>query len=64
MSFYFKKPFFGASREMPKGSLVFVERRNIDRFKSEITPHVREIASFQSGLEPEKKVVVVVEVEP
>ena len=64
MSFYLKKPFFGASRGIPVGSLVFVEQRNIERLKSEIAPNVREVARFKSGLEPEKKVVVVVEIEP
>ena len=64
MSFYLKKPFFGASRGIPVGSLVFVEQRNIERLKSEIAPNVREVARFTSGLEPEKKVVVVVEIEP
>jgi hypothetical protein len=61
MSFYLKKPFFGASRDMPKGSLVFIERRNIDRFKSVIAPNVREFSFFKSGLEPDKRVVVVLE---
>jgi hypothetical protein len=64
MSFYLKKPFFGASRGIPVGSLVFVEQRNIERLKSEIAPNVREVARFKSGLEPEKKVIVVVEIEP
>jgi hypothetical protein len=64
ISFYLKKPFFGARRDIPVGSLVFVEQRNIERLKGEIAPNVREVGRFKSGLEPEKKVVVVVEVGP
>ena len=64
ISFYLKKPFFGASRGIPVGSLVFVEQRNIERLKSEIAPNVREVARFTPGLEPAKKVVVVVEIGP
>ena len=62
--FYLKKPFFGASRGIPVGSLVFVEQRNIERLKSEIAPNVRQVARFTSGLEPTKKVVAVVEIGP
>jgi 4-amino-4-deoxy-L-arabinose transferase-like glycosyltransferase len=61
MSFYLKKPFFRATADLPVGSLVFVEERNIDRLKNEIAPNIREVARFQSGLEPKKKAVVVVE---
>ena len=64
ISFYPKKPYFGASRGIPVGSLVFVEQRSIERLKSEIAPNVREVARFTSGLEPAKKVVVVVEIGP
>ena len=64
ISFYPKKPYFGASRGIPVGSLVFVERRSIERLKSEIAPNVREVARLTSGLEPAKKVVVVVEIGP
>lgn len=61
MSFYLKKPFFRATADLPVGSLVFVEERNVERLKSEIAPNIREVARFQSGLEPKKKAVVVVE---
>ena len=64
ISVYLKKPFFRASRGIPVGSPVFVEQRNIKRLKSGIAPNVREVARFTSGLEPAKKVVVVVEIGP
>ena len=64
ISFYPKKPYFGASRGIPVGSLVFVEQRSIERLKSEIAPNVREVARLTSGLEPAKKVVVAVEIGP
>lgn len=62
MSFYLKKPFYGASPGMPSGSLVFVERRNIDRFRQQIAPNFTEVVTFRSGLEGEKKVIVVVRI--
>ena len=43
---------------------MFVEQRNIERLRSEIAPNVREVARFTPGLEPAKKVVVVVEIGP
>ncbi len=61
-SFYLKKPFFSATPGLPSGSVVFVEQRNLNRFKEEVAPHVREIARFSNGLEPSKKDLVVVEV--
>lgn len=64
-SFYLKKPFYRATHEgVPAGSLVFVEQRNLDRFKSEVAPNVKEMARFSSGLEAPKKSLVVVEVLP
>ena len=64
ISVYLKKPLFRASRGIPVGSLVFVEQRNIERLRSETAPNVREVARFTPGLEPAKKVVVVVEIRP
>lgn len=61
-SFYLQRPFFTATVGLPKGSIVFVEQRNIERFKSTIAPHARELARFSNGLEPSKKNLVVLEV--
>jgi 4-amino-4-deoxy-L-arabinose transferase-like glycosyltransferase len=61
-SFYLKKPFFVATAGLPSGSIVFVEQRNLNRFKEEVAPQIREIARFSNGLEPSKKDLVVVEV--
>jgi 4-amino-4-deoxy-L-arabinose transferase-like glycosyltransferase len=61
-SFYLKKPFFTATPGLPTGSVIVVEQKNLERLKKEISPEVREIARFSSGLEPAKKDVVFVEV--
>jgi hypothetical protein len=61
-SFYLKKPFFSATPGLPVGSIVFVEERNIERFKNEIAPNIRELTRYASGLEPAKKTIVVIEV--
>jgi 4-amino-4-deoxy-L-arabinose transferase-like glycosyltransferase len=64
-SFYLQKPFYTATAAgVPAGSLVFVEQRNIERLKSEVAPHVKEVARFSSGIEGAKKALVVVEVLP
>lgn len=62
-SFYLKKPFFSATPGLPVGSIVFVEERNIERFKKEIAPHIRELSRYASGLEPSKKNTVVIQVQ-
>ena len=61
-SFYLKKPFFSATPGLPVGSIVFIEERNIERFKNEIAPNIRELTRYASGLEPAKKTLVVIEV--
>jgi 4-amino-4-deoxy-L-arabinose transferase-like glycosyltransferase len=61
-SFYLKKPFFTATRGLPVGSIVVVEEKNLARLKQEISPDVREVGRFASGLEPAKKNLVFVEV--
>ena len=61
-SFYLKKPFFSATPGLSTGAIVFVEERNIERFKKEIAPNIREITRYASGLEPAKKTIVVIEV--
>ncbi len=58
-SFYLKKPFFGATRDMPAGSAIFVERKNLERFRSEFGGQVRELSSYSSGLEGKRETVVV-----
>jgi 4-amino-4-deoxy-L-arabinose transferase-like glycosyltransferase len=61
-SFYLKKPFFAATPGLPSGSLVVVEEKNLERLKQQISPNVREVARFSSGLEPSKKSVLFVEI--
>lgn len=61
-SFYLKKPFFAATPGLPSGSLVVVEEKNLPRLKQQISPNVREVARFSSGLEPSKKSVLFVEI--
>jgi hypothetical protein len=63
-SFYLKTPFFNATAGISSGSIVFVEQRNLERFKAEVAPNVRELARFSSGLEPKKRDLVVLEVLP
>lgn len=58
-SFYLKKPFFGAEKSMPTGSVVFVERKNLEKFRAEVSANVRELSHYSSGLEGRKETVVV-----
>ena len=58
-SFYLKKPFFGATRGIPSGSIVFVEPKNLERLKSELGSEVRELARYSSGLEGKRATLVV-----
>jgi len=59
-SFYLKKPFYVVTSRPESGALVFLERRNLERFRSEIAPDAVEVARFNSGLEGEKKSLLVV----
>lgn len=61
-SFYLKKPFFTAVAGLPSGSIVFVEQRNVERLKAEISPNIKEVGRFSSGLEAQKKDLVVIEI--
>lgn len=63
-SFYLQKPFFVATSELSAPAIVFVEERNIERFRSEIQSNFRELSRYDSGLEPKKKSLVVLEVVP
>jgi len=62
VSFYLKKPIFSATKDLAPGSLIVVEQRNLERLTNELSPNVREVARFSSGLEPRKKELVFVEV--
>jgi hypothetical protein len=63
-SFYLQKPFFVATTELAAPAIVFVEEQNIERFRSEIQSNFRELSRYDSGLEPKKKSLVVLEVVP
>lgn len=58
-SFYLKKPFFGAGADLPAGSIVFVEEKNLGRFREELKRDFREVSRYSSGLEGKKALVVI-----
>ena len=61
-SFYLRKPFYMADKTLPAGSVVFIEAKNLDKFKQEIGVPFTELSRYSSGLEnPLKKDLVVVE---
>lgn len=61
-SFYLRKPFFMADKSLPAGSVVFIEAKNLDKFKQEIGVPFRELSRYSAGLEYLlKKDLVVVE---
>lgn len=61
-SFYLRKPFYMADKSLPAGSVVFIEAKNLDKFRQEIGVPFTELSRYSSGLEdPLKKDLVVVE---
>ena len=61
-SFYLRKPFYMADKSLPAGSVVFIEAKNLDKFKQEIGVPFTELSRYSSGLENTlKKDLVVVE---
>ena len=58
-SFYLKKPFLGAGADLPQGSLVFVEEKNLGRFRDELKRDYKEVSRYSSGLEGKKALVVI-----
>jgi 4-amino-4-deoxy-L-arabinose transferase-like glycosyltransferase len=60
-SFYLGEPFSRAlPGGVPAGSIVFLEARKLDQFKSEVTGDFTELFRYQSGIESERKAIVVV----
>ena len=61
-SFYLRKPFYMADKSLPAGSVVFIEAKNLDKFRQEIGVPFTELSRYSSGLENTlKKDLVVVE---
>jgi 4-amino-4-deoxy-L-arabinose transferase-like glycosyltransferase len=63
-SFYLKKPFTTVdSGTIPAGSLVMLESKRLDQFRSVMDPQAKEIFRYHSGLEDTRKDIVVVQVQ-
>lgn len=62
-SFYLHKPFSRiTSQNIKEGAVVFLEARKLEEFSATVTPHVRELYRYSSGVEGPKKDIIVVRV--
>jgi 4-amino-4-deoxy-L-arabinose transferase-like glycosyltransferase len=59
-SFYLAKRFNRITNGgVQDGALVFLEQRKLDQFRQEVTPNFRELFRYHSGVESERKAIVV-----
>lgn len=63
-SFYLGRQFARVAGPVAPGSIVFTEERRVDQLVREITPRVRRLSRHTTGLEPQSKTVVALEVLP
>ncbi len=61
-SFYLGKPFSRvAPGSVQEGMVVFLEAKRLEEFKLSITPNIRELFRYRSGVESTRKDIVVIE---